>query len=191
MLTFTEEGHEYQFDGVVVPSVTQVLSPLIDYSMVPDFKMAVARDRGTNVHKMCQLHDYGLLEDFDQDYRLYLDAWIMFLRDTGFESEVIEPRMYHPKFKYAGEPDRIGWCKKKHGVLDIKTTSQLMPAVGPQDAAYLELWNYNHPDMKIKYRWAVLLKPDGTYVFETLNGVNDFSVFTSCLNIHRWRQANE
>jgi len=189
-LTFQEEGHVYQYDGLVVPSVTQVLEPLIDYSMVPDFRLAMAADRGTNVHKMCELHDYGTLEDYEPEYEPYLDAWIMFLEDTGFEAEIIETRLYHPVFKYAGAVDRVGMSKGKRVILDIKTTFTLMPAVGPQTAAYQEMWNKNNPHMKAKQRWAVQLKSDGTYRIERLKGVTDFSVFTSCLNIHNWRAKN-
>ena len=34
-LTFDEAAHEYRLDGRRLPSVTQLLAPLVDYSKVP------------------------------------------------------------------------------------------------------------------------------------------------------------
>lgn len=188
MLEFQSEGHIYKFDGEVIPSVTQALEPLSGYVGVPKWLLAIAADRGTEVHTMCEYHDYGTLEEYNQGYQGYLDAWIRFLADSGFEVDLVELRLYHPAYKYAGQIDRIGSHRGKRGLLDIKTTAQLMPVVGPQTAAYEELFNINNKDQKLEFRWAVQLKPDGTYRRETLNDRTDLATFTSCLNLFRWKE---
>lgn len=188
-LQFQEEGHVYTIGDEVIPSVTKILEPLAGYAGVPDWILAAAADRGTEVHKMCELFDYGTLGEYNPGYKGYLDAWEKFLIESGFEVELIERRMFHPTLRYAGTVDRVGYHKGKRGILDIKTTVALMPVVGPQTAGYEALCNANDDD-EIKFRWAVQLKPDGTYRRESLTDRIDMSAFTSCLNLYRWKEKH-
>jgi len=158
--------------------------------MVPDRILAEAAARGTYVHKMCELHDLGKLGEFDQKFAAYLDAWIWFLEDTGFESEVTELKMHHPLYKFAGAVDNIGICKDRRIVLDKKTTYKIMPSVGPQLAAYGSMWDYHNPEMKFRERWAVQLKADGRYNLEKMKDPADFSMFLACLKIQQWKVKN-
>lgn len=184
-LEFQKEGHIYKYDGRIVPSVTQVLEPLVDYSMVPSWRLDLAAERGTYVHKLIELYEFETLDEYDQELKPYLDAWIQFLADTGFVSDLIEYRVYHPQYKYAGQIDRIGHIRKKMILIDVKTTAIVMPSVGPQVAAYREAWASEA--YQIDERWVVQLKPDGTYRRETLRGSGDFSTFLACLNIHKFK----
>lgn len=188
MLEFREEGHVYTYEGEIVPSVTQALEPLAGYAGIPNYILAAAADRGTQVHKMCEYHDYGTLTDYEPGYQGYLDAWIRFLAESGFEVELVESKMFHPVLRYAGTVDRIGYHKGKRGLLDIKTTASLMPVVGPQTAAYEGLSVANGDE--INFRWAVQLKMDGTYKLEVMKSRNDMTIFTSCLNLHRWKERH-
>ena len=62
--TFDPIEHIYRFDGQRVPSVTQILEPLIDYSGVPNGVLQYAADRGTAVHLATEFYDDG---DLDED----------------------------------------------------------------------------------------------------------------------------
>lgn len=188
MLEFEPEGHIYRLGDEVLPSVTQLLEPLAGYAGIPKHILDAAADRGTAVHRMCELHDYGTLGEYEPGYEGYLQAWIRFLAESGFEIELIEYQQHHPKLKYAGTIDRTGWHKKKRGLLDIKTTAALMPVVGPQTAGYQELQEANGD--KIDFRWAVQLKMDGTYKLEVLTDRTDLSTFTSSLNLYRWKERH-
>jgi hypothetical protein len=188
MLEFQEEGHVYTYGGNVVPGVTQILEPLSGYMGVPDWQLAIAADRGSYVHKMCELYNYGTLEEYEPEYQGYLDAWVRFVSESGFEVELCEHRVYHPKHVYAGTLDYTGYLGKKRGVLDVKATATLMPAVGPQTSAYAEALKASGE--KVDFRMVVLLKPDGTYKAPPLTNRRDFATFTSCLNIMRWREEH-
>lgn len=121
-LTFTAETHEYQLDGKKVPSVTQVLSEMgfIDTRWFTE----ESRERGTLVHKLCELHDLGVLDEESVDPRLagYLAAWKSFGVKTEFVWTSVEKPLAHPLFRYAGTPDRIGISGKGiKTLIDIKS----------------------------------------------------------------------
>jgi len=190
VLEFEEDGHVYSYGGKVIPSVTQILDPIKGYDGIPEHIMRTASERGTEVHRITELYDYGTLVDYDRDLAGYLDAWIAFLALTGFEMLVSEARMFDETLGYAGTVDRIGTCNKKNILLDIKTTYKFMPSVGPQTAAYQRLWDAKQPGEKINERWSVRLMPDGKFERKILKSPSDFNVFNSCLNIWRWRESN-
>ena len=64
-LIFYDEGHEYQVDGERVPSVSEVLRFISRevYGDVNQYTLDNAADRGTRIHKACELLDkYGKVE---------------------------------------------------------------------------------------------------------------------------------
>jgi hypothetical protein len=165
-LTFRSDTHTYYADGDIVPSVTQVLSPLVDYSMVPDFMLNYAADRGTQAHYACELFDGNDLEEETLDERLvpYLSAWKAFRRDSGFQIEANEQRLWNPRHRYAGTVDRVGILNGRRVVLELKTTSQLMPATAVQCSAYMWAFNESRPKPEqARGCVAVHLRPDGSY----------------------------
>lgn len=122
LLTFNEEIHEYRYEGRKVPSVTGILSSL-DF-IEDEFFTLESQERGIKVHRITELYDLGSLDEDTVDPRLagYLKAWITFQEATGLVFTMIEHRVYHPGFAYAGTLDRKGVDKKGHTILlDIKT----------------------------------------------------------------------
>lgn len=190
MLKFDEASHTYTFNGKRVPNVTTILDPLVDYSMVPTHILEAAKDRGDYVHKACEMVCWGTLDEdeLDPEFAPYVDAFKLFLLETGFEPVHIEERVYHPVLNYAGTLDLAGtlppkgkrknpqWC-----VMDIKTTAAIMPSVGPQTAAYQEAWNHCHKP-KLTHRYVVKLSAKG-YELQALTDRGDLNIFLSCLNI--------
>lgn len=140
MLTFDPATHTYRYGGVVVPSVTQILAPLSDFSFVDPDVLDAARDFGTAVHYACELDDREELDIDALDPALlpYLQQWRKFCREHGCKWEEIERQVYHPTMRYAGTLDRFGVIDGARGVLDIKSGSDLYPSVGPQLAAYAQ-----------------------------------------------------
>lgn len=190
-LIFLEDTHEYFYNGEKMPSVTQVLKPLFDFSCVGDEVLEVARQRGQIVHKLCELDDRDDLDPDSVDPALqpYLDAWRNFRRDTHFTPRRIEHRLINPQYRYAGTEDREGTLSDtlKHMVdlIDIKTSALLGPEVGPQLAGYENARAADEPP--IYRRLAVQLKKNGKYHIELYPDRSDFAVFLSCLQIHNWR----
>lgn len=187
MLTFDEPSHTYAWQGKPVPSVTKILEPLIDYSMVNQEVLERGRLLGTAVHRMTELHDNDDLDEssLSPQMLMYLGGWKQFRADTGFVPETIEKRMYHELYGYSGTSDRTGVIKGKKAVIDIKKMMTLGAVIGVQLAAYKELHNLNSEG--ITERYALGLRPDGTYRLQAFTGNKDFSVFVSLLTIYNWR----
>lgn len=64
---FDPVAHRYTLDGRVLPSVTQILRGLDDFSHVPARVLERARDRGTRVHSACNLDVLGTLDEATVD----------------------------------------------------------------------------------------------------------------------------
>lgn len=182
-LTFDEATHIYRYDGIVVPGVTSILEPLTDFSRVPPAVLKAAADFGKAVHRACELDDLGELDEGSLDPALvpYLAAWRKFSAEHNVLWEVIEQPLFHKTLRYAGTPDRQGLVKGLSTTVDIKSTAQLYPAVGPQLAAYQQA--SGHPTVQ---RMAVQLKGDGTYVAKTYSDPTDWPVFCSLLTLRTW-----
>lgn len=190
MLTFEESTHTYRYNGRVVPGVTSVLSPISDYSGVPAHALEAASLRGQAVHLACQFYDEGDLyeEGLDPVLAPYLSAWAQFRHDHDCNWFEIEKPRYCSRMGFAGTPDRVGTIDDEPAILDIKTTASPMPAVGPQLAAY-EMLAYDTANVYCRY--AVYLKPDGTYLLKRYQNPSDISVFASLLTLRTWCQAQK
>lgn len=185
-LLFEEASHTYTLDGKRLPSVTQVLEPLSGYAGIPAHILQNAAERGTAVHKICELYNNGILGEFDPALAGYLEAWKNFLLMSKLEVIFSELRMFHPTLHYAGTMDIFGVCKRKKIVLDIKSSAELMPSTGPQTAAYEELVKVTLKETA-QERWGVLLRADGTFKIVKCSDRTDWATFRSCLNIEKWR----
>ncbi len=184
-LTFNEAAHEYRFGGAVVPSVTQILRPLSNFSMVPKDVLERASQFGRAVHKACELYDLGSLDEGALDAALvpYLAGWKKFSSEHAVKWTVIEQPLYSDLHRYAGTPDRFGTVDGKAAVVDIKSSVALYPSVGPQLAAYKNIVPGSPP---ICRRLGVRLKPDGTYEAKEYPDRDDWSLFLSLLTMRNW-----
>ena len=187
MLTFDEKLHQYTVDGRVLPSVTSILSPLMNFSGIDPAVLERARRLGTAVHTLTELHDK---DDLDMDtlppeLAPYLSAWQRFRAECDFVPDTIECRLHHPGLAFAGTSDRTGVVRGARAVIDIKKMATLGPVIGLQLAAYREM--HNLLGHAITHRYALGLRVDGTYRLEPYTDPTDFAVFVSLLNIKNWR----
>jgi hypothetical protein len=190
-LTFNNSKHEYRLDGVIIPSVTQVLeeSGLICLDCVPEDLLEATSDLGAKVHKATELYD---LEELDINQlhpklKRYLDGWIKFRKDYQFVPIESELQMFHPLYRYAGRLDRVGECLT---LVDIKSgTKQKSHSV--QTAAYKGLYDYGKKKSEqIKRRLIVYLSESG-YKVEENKDPNDMTVFLSALTITNYKRGNQ
>lgn len=190
-LTFDEAAHEYRLDGRRLPSVTQLLAPLVDYSKVPRETLERAQALGTAVHRMTELYDNDDLdeESLSDELRPYLASWLRFRTECQFEPVTIEHRMSHPLYHYAGTSDRTGIIKGRLAVVDLKKMMVLGPHIGPQLAAYEKL--HQAEGLKVLDRFALGLRPDGTYRLQPYTDPLDWQCFLSHLTIHNWKTKHE
>jgi hypothetical protein len=182
-LTFEEATHTYRYKGNVVPSVTTILKPLTNLEMVPSPVLKAAADFGTAVHKACELDDLGELDLVALDSALvpYLMAWRKFSSEHSVMWVHIEKQVHNKTLGYAGTLDRFGYVDGISTLLDIKSSIELYPSVGPQLAAYGKA--IVEPVIR---RMAVQLKGDGTYVAKPYEDSSDWPVFCSLLTVRNW-----
>lgn len=185
-LTFDPASHTYRFLGAVVPSVTQVLAPLVDFSRVPPDVLEAKRELGTMVHEACHYWDE---DDLDIDcipaaVEPYLTAWQKFKAETRAEVLLCERRVFDPMLMYAGTLDRVLLIDGIKWLVDLKTSFSTPASAGPQTAAYTRALG----DLSVTRRAALRLRDDGTYRFDPLNGADDWAVFAACLTVRRFME---
>ena len=191
MLSFDQSAHTYAIDGRRLPSVTQVMdSAVTDYAGIPPAILEYKSALGVAVHRACELYDNDDLDESTVDPVVvpYLTAWKTFLSDTHIGIEWNETQVYSRKYGYAGTLDRFGKIKRVGTLIDIKTVTTLSPATGVQLAGYEQAARDSLAlgTMAIN-RYAVQLRPDGTYRMQKYDDPNDFAVFLACLQIHNFK----
>lgn len=190
MLTFDQDSHTYRFAGLVVPSVTQILRPMMDLDHVEPDLLRRASAFGTAVHMACELDDNQQLDESALDANLmpYLAGWRKFCREHGCTWDWIESRVYHPTMRYAGTLDRHGFVDGFRAVVDIKSGTSLYASVGPQLAAYAHAHaqGISQPAMASVYRrYAVRLYPDG-YELKQYTDPTDWATFASLVTLRQF-----
>jgi hypothetical protein len=147
--SFDVERHLYTVDGIIVPSVTQVLEEekFVDFSMIPSETLDQAKARGTYVHTV--LH-YYLEGDFDladvaEPFRGYVDSALEYiarakkqpLRNADGQPMAVEYRFWHLRRMYGGTIDWLGWDDDEVlAIDDWKTGEPTDVAAALQSAAY-------------------------------------------------------
>ena len=188
MLEFDAATHTYRLNGQILPSVTQVLGPLTDLSMIPPAILERKRLIGQWVHAAIEL---DLKDDLDEesigeDWRGYFMGWRKFRTESGFVVHENEQRVHSKKYGYAGTLDLTGELPKLGlSLIDTKCTATIYPAVGPQTAAYAEARGLKKPK-----RFALQLKPNGTFNLHPCDDRGDLGVFMAALTLHNWRKRN-
>ncbi|MHB0965551.1 MAG: hypothetical protein ACYC36_03765 [Bellilinea sp.] len=198
MLEFNEERHEYRWNGVIVPSVTQILKPLTDFSRISPAILEHARQQGVAIHKMVELELAGDLDisSLPEWMLPYYTAWGKFVAETGFECVASEQQVYHNKLGYAGTVDLVGAMRGAGGLalLDIKRSLSAGAVIGLQLSGYAQAWDSQDIPGRahvIKHRYALQLIQNGTYKLEPFNDPSDSSAFLACLTMHRWREKHQ
>lgn len=193
-LTFDAELHEYRADGVVLPSVTQILQPLtaIEYAGVSRDLMDRAAALGRAVHRVIEL---DLLDDLDvnsltEALHPYYLAWRNFQAMSGFACDLSEHRVHSARYGYAGTLDLAGTLNGRFVIIDAKRTAQVPRTAGPQTAAYRAALAEGVPQYAEAERYALHLRKDGTWRLVPFpHHAADLRTFLACLTVHQWSQA--
>ena len=182
-LTFEEETHTYRWKGVTVPSVTQILGPLTDYSKIPVDKLEIARQKGVAVHKMVELHSKGDLDEeaLPEWMRPILGQWKKFVADTGFVVIFSEHQVYNPSYGYAGTFDLYGEMRDGDAIIDVKRSFFAGSVIGLQLAGYQTAIVSTLKMAGQAKRYALRLNENGPYRLEEFADKKDFGDFVTAL----------
>lgn len=187
-----EPGHLYKVNGIIRPSVTQVMRDvrIIDYDVVPTEVGEIAMERGTIVHQACELFDREELDEdsIDPVVRPYIDAYMEWKGKTGFTCSFIEHMFYH-ELGYCGTMDRTGdFPDNTKAVLDLKTGEALVKRpVGVQLAAYAAKLGAPLTYRRIALRLSRKGKFQATE-FAPKTYFEDWAAFQSALNVYNWKR---
>ena len=175
---YSDAEHAYYKDGILVPSVTQILA---DAGLLSPFRFnKEAADRGTRVHELCAQDDAARLRgrQIPKPLRGYLDAWRLWRMVAGFQPELSEARVDCDDPLYAGRLDAVGTRNGQTAyrtIVDIKT-GVVGEATGLQLVAYAHALEHG----EVMERIAVQLKPNGTFAIKLWKPA-DFSI-----DLYRW-----
>lgn len=126
------------------PSVTEVLEPYVDFSMVKPADLEAAKVRGTIVHGVCAgFTRFGVVVNLPVKYQGYLESFKKFYINEIAGVKMVEQRIYNDAVRLCGQPDlvviRIGEGVKR--VLDLKTPTRVYSTWKGQIAAYKWLYD--------------------------------------------------
>lgn len=188
-IAFDENLHRYWIEGQPVPSVTQVLDELEDFSRVDPEILERARQFGQAVHSVTELYDAGDLDWATLDPHLvpYLTGYLRFLQDTGAEPLHRELWVGSRRYGFAGTLDGVYRLRRAHVLIDIKSGA-VPRTVGLQTAAYQHAAHEAY-GIQVRRRYCLQLKPDDYRLIPCV-GAQDFSTFISALNLKNWKESN-
>lgn len=206
--SFDADAHVYRLGETLIPSVTQGLqlagvTPNVWRSPA---QARLAGERGTHVHLACEYLDRGTLDWSDLDPLLepYVRAYEAFKADTRFLPGLIEQTGYGvvaiggERLPFGYTLDRAGIWRGRDGMgpvrpllLDLKTGSEIKPAIGVQLAGY-EI-GVTDPELRgePRDRVAVQLRPDpkagpGTKPYRIYEYPDETRTFEAALWLAWW-----
>lgn len=168
-IDFDPEHHVYTVNGKRLPSVTEICAPLTaaDMAKLSPALISAAANRGSLVHELTELIDYGTAPDDLEMYAAlvpYITAYQRFLRDYRPRWQRIEYRLASEKDGFAGTLDRLGVIDDRPAIVDIKTTSAATRPTKVSWVAQLSGYRRLCGDAALD-RYVLLLKPNGRYSF--------------------------
>jgi hypothetical protein len=170
--------------------VTEILSAYTDFSHIEPSVLANAADRGTRVHRFCELYVKNLLiEPVDEDCKPYVDSfisWFDFIVDEVIQAE---QRLFCDKWKITGQIDLIVKMKNSDSIyiVDIKTPQQSSKSWALQTSAYKHLVETNS-NIKVGFRGCLMLDRQGgePKMVGYENHDRDAELFFSACKLHQY-----
>lgn len=127
MIEFIEEGHIYLKDGIIVPSVSEILHHIFPdkYKGIPNWVMEKKAEYGTKVHYSIECLELGKeLPKLNIFQELSLKEYLEIKKINKIE--VLEQEtIVSYEYEYAGRLDMIAMVDGKFSLIDIKTTAVL------------------------------------------------------------------
>lgn len=184
MLKFYDEGHIYEYNGKVIPSVSELLRFMSRevYGDVNKFILDQAAERGTAVHSATQALDENGVVECTDDIAGYIEAYAQFRREHDVSWRYIEKPVAHPSLLYAGTIDRAGFVDGESAVVDIKTNSAVKKTmVKAQLNGYRKLMETI--GYKAERLYCLQLMNSGKY--RLYPAAIDETEFMACYQLHR------
>ncbi len=154
--SFDKVKHEYVLNGFVLPSVTQIISPLNDFSGIPPEVLERKCELGIEFHEAIRLHIKNDLAfecldpDLVEPMITFVEWWDILPKELKIV--YLEHPMYHKSLRYAGTADLI----TETAIYDFK----LRPYKPLTDILQLEAYKHMLLPGK-RERWTVCFDLEG------------------------------
>jgi hypothetical protein len=186
ILTFEPDGHIYRLpDGEILPSVSEIIRFISReiYGTVTQFTLDNAANRGSAVHKACEILDkYGTVE-CDEITLPYVKAYVQFQKEHHKKWDGIEAPMHHEELKYAGTLDRIVKHDEGFEIWDFKTSSTVQKATLNAQLNGYRLMAEAEEMGSCRGLYCLHLTKDEKY--KIVEVPIDDTLFMSCYNLHK------
>lgn len=170
------------------PTVTQILQPYTDFSMVPEHVLTRKTEIGRMVHQYCAAiaRDIYIPQirpecaGYVESFRRWFDAYVE-------EVILVEKELVDPIYGFIGHPDFFGRLKRLDMTLiDYKTPIMLYKQWKVQLASYKHLLDVikKHVDVIA----SLQLNPEGKIpkMVRYENSAEDLNIFLGLLNAHNF-----
>lgn len=178
----------------LLPSVTEVIAPWVDFSGIPAAVLNHASERGTEVHRVClDLYAQGLpVVGIDAEARGYFESFRLWFDKRVEEVLLTEVRLFDDAHGYSGQMDLLIKIKQAYGgevwMVDLKTPLAQSKSWRVQLAAYRALL-ISQKGITPDHCGSLRLDPNGGAArvdWYEGSADGDFNVFLSCLNAYRF-----
>ena len=143
-LEFIESTHTYLYNGVIIPSVTQIMRVSSEeyYSNISESRLRIAADRGTRVHQAIHEFEVVGVRTNDPEVIPYLTEYI--IAKARYKFKPIWQEFLLTNGQYAGTLDMLAELNGQQVVVDLKATSKFNKELAEiQLAGYVELCEFN------------------------------------------------
>lgn len=127
MIEFIEEEHLYLLDGVIIPSVSEILHFIFPskYLNVPKEVLNAKASYGTTIHEIIEKVEKNKeISNLNYIQEASLNQYLRLKQERKIEV-LKQEQIVHYEDKYAGRFDMIANVKNEYSLCDIKTTSIL------------------------------------------------------------------
>lgn len=147
MIEFIEETHTYLYNGVIIPSVSEILGFIFPnkYKDIPTEILNSKAEYGSLVHKLTEELDNGkTIEELKKEYQfsyvieVSLEQHLKINKEWGIETISQEQRVCY-KGLFGGTYDKEAYVKSELSLIDKKTTAELDKEYLSWQLSYYEL----------------------------------------------------
>ena len=173
---------------MLTPSVTQCISPFVDFSKISPDVLLHASERGTRAHDACAAYAMMLHVVIDPDIQGYFDSYRRWFDMMNEEVLLCEDRLIEKDFLFHGQCDLVIKSNSEGVILvDLKTPVQLQKSWQLQISAYKHLVE-NVAMIRMDKVGSLQLNKDGktAHMIYYENSAQDFNLFLQCLNLYRF-----
>lgn len=186
MIEFLEDTHTYLLDGVILPSVSEIMTPLSKeyYKEVNEEILKMACDRGSAIHKATENIDLNREYEIEDKWKDYVFQYKKF--KALKKPKIINVEQQLTNGEYCGTIDRIIDVDGIKWLVDIKTSRKINDKlVSVQLGAYNKLLKANK--IKVSKFGVIHLSKTG---FKFVEIEPNEKIFEALLKIWKYSKGN-